>query len=355
MGSRVSRGMEDLTIWKPPLWPSEHTDPETGRILAYQTSGRYQNPWMIDRPSVPSFFWDWFFGPDETRIPSQSALDETLPVKRPVWTSDNFTAKDSRMTWLGHATVLVELEGHSILTDPVFSSRASVVQFAGPKRYREAACKVRELPPLTAVLVSHNHYDHLDIGSVKELVSLQPNLTWFVPEGLGQWMKDNTGAVKVKEMTWWEEVKLDGTNFTVAFTPANHWCKRFINDDNKVLWGSWAVLGQSKRFWFGGDTGYCEVFKQIGEKYGPFDMAAIPIGAYQPNWFMKYQHVHPGEAVEIHKDIRCNKSLGIHWGTFKLTTEFYLEPPSLLSMFLNKSGLESGDFVTTDIGGSIDC
>ena len=137
-----------------------------------------------------------------------------------------------------------------------------------------------------------------------------------------------------------------------------------------MLWGSWAVIGPRTRFWFGGDTGYCEAFKQIGDKYGPFDMAAIPIGAYQPNWFMKYQHVHPGmcyhpksdvgpkiiiagEAVEIHKDIRSNKSIGIHWGTFKLTTENYLEPPSLLTTFLNKSDMDTKEFIAIDIGDSL--
>ena len=122
----------------------------------------------------------------------------------------------------------------------------------------------------------------------------------------------------------------------MVFTPANHWCKRSIADDNKCLWGSWAVIGPNKRFYFAGDTGYCEEFEKIGSQLGPFDMAAIPIGAYQPNWFMKYQHVHPGEAVEIHKDIKSKKSLGIHWGTFMLTTEYYLEPPVLLTSFMNR-------------------
>ena len=346
----------ELDIFYPPPWPSEHTDSE-GRPLAYQEDGRFQNPWMKDRPSPIKFFKSWFFGSDDSNIPSTRLLEETLPVKSPVWLSENFSVSEARLTWLGHATVLAEIDHFTILTDPMFSERASIVQFAGPKRYTAPACKVSELPNITAVVISHNHYDHLDINTVSKLARLQPNIQWFVPAGLGKWMLDNTEArpETVRELTWWQEVELEeagGLRF--VFTPANHWCKRGLSDDNKVLWGSWAVLGPSKRFWFGGDTGYCEAFKHIGDTYGPFDLAAIPIGAYQPNWFMKYQHVHPGEAVEVHKDIQSRKSLGIHWGTFKLTTENYLEPPALLNTFLNRSGLESDVFVTTDIGTSIE-
>jgi len=359
MGAALSPALvpgSDLDTWHPPPWPAEHTDSE-GKVQAYKEGGRYQNPWMNGRPSVASFFFSWFTGPDDSNIPGPAELNETLPVKPPVWLSDpNFTISTARLTWLGHATTLAEVDGSAILTDPVFSARASAVQFAGPKRYTAAACKVKELPPLAAVLVSHNHYDHLDLRSVSRLAELQPNISWFVPSGMAQWLKDNTvvSSEKVHEMTWWQEEQLEGTDIKIVFTPANHWCKRSIADDNQMLWGSFAVIGPTKRFWFGGDTGYCEAFRQIGQKYGPFDMAAIPIGAYQPNWFMKYQHVHPGEAVEIHKDIASKKSLGIHWGTFKLTTENYLEPPALLNSFLNKSGLEGSDFVATDIGGWVE-
>ena len=345
----------ELDTWLSPPWPSQHNDSQ-GRPLAFQEDGRWQNPWMKDRPNPINFFKDWFTGSDDSNIPSPRMLEETLPVKPPIWLSENFTASEARLTWLGHATVLAEIDNFTILTDPMFSQRASLVQFAGPKRYTAPACKVSELPNITAVVISHNHYDHLDLNTVTKLAKLQPNIQWFVPAGMGQWLLDNTEArgEKVRELTWWEEVELEDTGLTFVLTPANHWCKRGLNDDNKVLWGSWAVLGPNTRFWFGGDTGYCEAFKHIGDTYGPFDLAAIPIGAYQPNWFMKYQHVHPGEAVEIHKDIKSRKSLGIHWGTFKLTTENYLEPPALLNTFLNRSGLENDVFVSTDIGASIE-
>jgi len=360
MGSLMSSPnvrAEDLTIWSPDEpWPLEHHD-EEGKALAYKEEGRFMNPWMKDRPSPVSFFASWFFGQDDSNIPSKSKLNETLPVKSPLWMPDpsNFIPARARVTWLGHASVLAEVDGHTVLCDPIFSDRASAVQFAGPKRYTPAPCKVKDLPQISAVVISHNHYDHLDLNTVSSLAKAQPNISWFVPMGVAQWMKDNTVVKedRVKEMTWWQEEELDESQLKIAMTPANHWCKRGVNDDNQMLWGSWAVIGPRTRFWFGGDTGYCEAFKQIGDKYGPFDLAAIPIGAYQPNWFMKYQHVHPGEAVEIHKDIRSNKSIGIHWGTFKLTTENYLEPPSLLTTFLNKSDLDTKEFVAIDIGDSL--
>jgi N-acyl-phosphatidylethanolamine-hydrolysing phospholipase D len=333
MGAMSSRSWTpgaDLANWAPEPWPVDHTD-DRGRAESFQDSAhRWQNPWMAGRPSVASFFYDWFVvGRDESAIPSAAQLDETLPVRRPVWaTESGWSPQQARMTWLGHATVLFELEGSTFLCDPVFSARASAVQLVGPRRYRDAACQARDLPKLTAVLVSHNHYDHLDLNSVKQLVTLQPDISWFVPSGMAEWMRANTGVAegRVKELVWWQEAALageGGTNFTVALTPANHWCKRGVNDDNMVLWGSWTVMGPNKRFWFGGDTGYCEAFAQIGKQYGPFDMAAIPIGAahrvavrtlfhpgaYQPNWFMRYQHVHPGEAVQVHQDVRRWPSL----------------------------------------------
>ena len=168
-------------------------------------------------------------------------------------------------------TILSGVGGERLLKIP---------KYENIKRYTAAACKVKELPPLAAVLISHNHYDHLDLRSVARLAELQPNTSWFVPSGMAKWLIDNTvvSSERVKEMTWWQEEQLEGTDLKIAFTPANHWCKRSIADDNQMLWGSFAVIGPSKRFWFGGDTGYCEAFKKIGEKYGPFDMAAIPIG-----------------------------------------------------------------------------
>lgn len=353
---------DSLDVWNPPPWPQEHCD-DQGRASSFKdpSSGQFVNFWTKDKQGAATFLWRWYTGPDYSAIPRKRHLDDTLPVRPPYWMGSQgevgVAGGRAKMTWIGHATVLAEVDGKNILCDPVFSSRASAVQFAGPARFRDAACQAKHLPKLDAVVISHNHYDHLDLSSVKDIAKKQDHVQWFVPKGLKQWMVDNTQAKaeKVIEMEWWEESKIEGSDVKVAFLPSNHWCKRGPFDDNKVLWGSWAVVGPRTKYWFGGDTAYCEAFKQIGQTYGPFTMAAIPIGAYQPNWFLKHNHVHPLEAVQIHKDINSKKSLGIHWGTFKLTVEHYLEPMTLLNSSLTKEGIEFDKFVTKDIGGTVDC
>lgn len=267
---------------------------------------------------------------DHSSVPgSKEELDKELPVLKPYFIDEPQEAgvreAGLRVTWLGHATVMVEMDELIFLTDPVFSSRASPSQRVGPKRFRRAPCTVSELPPIDAVLISHNHYDHLDYNSVLALNErFGPELRWFVPLGLLDWMQ-KCGCENVIELDWWEENCVPGHDqVTFVFTPSQHWCKRTLMDDNKVLWGSWSVLGPWSRFFFAGDTGYCPAFKEIGKRFGPFDLAAIPIGAYEPRWFMKYQHVDPEEAVRIHIDVQTRKSVAIHWGTFALANEVSL-------------------------------
>lgn len=244
-----------------------------------------------------------------------------MPIQKPIF---NPQPPDSgvNVTWLGHSTTLVQFDNVTLLTDPIFSERASPFQFMGPKRYRNCACNVSELPPIDAVVISHNHYDHLDIDSVKSLNSrFGDKIRWFVPLGLAEWMK-GTGVQNVVELNWWESSSISNkSDVLFVFTPAQHWCKRSLFDDNRVLWGSWSVIGPKHRFFFAGDSGYCHGFKQIGEVYGPFDVAAIPIGAYEPRSFMTPQHVDPKEAVQIHVDIRSKSSVAVHWGTFALAHE----------------------------------
>ncbi|KAK2186151.1 hypothetical protein NP493_212g03042 [Ridgeia piscesae] len=200
-----------------------------------------------------------------------------------------------------------------------------------PKRFRSAACQVDELPEINAVLISHNHYDHLDANSVRTLNGrFGPRLRWYVPLGLKSWMRDMS-CDNVVELDWWEE--------------------DVIPDVPDVLWGGFCVIGRRRRFYFPGDTGYVGVmFKQIGQKYGPFDLAALPIGAYEPRDFMSCQHCDPEEAVLIHKDLRARQSVGIHWGTFTLANEFYVKPPQKLAEALRKHNLTKKDFFTMNLG-----
>nr|XP_006013704.1 PREDICTED: N-acyl-phosphatidylethanolamine-hydrolyzing phospholipase D [Latimeria chalumnae] len=258
-----------------------------------------------------------------------------------------------RVTWLGHACVMVEMDELIFLTDPIFSQRASPVQFVGPKRYRGPPCTIAQLPKIDAVVISHSHYDHLDCNTVISLNErFGSDLRWFVPLGLLDWMQKR-GCENVIELDWWEENCVPGHDeVTFVFTPSQHWCKRTVADDNKVLWGSWSILGPWNRFFFAGDTGYCTAFEQIGKRYGPFDLAAIPIGAYEPRWFMKFQHVDPEEAVRIHIAVQAKRSVAIHWGTFALANEYYLDPPVKLNEALESYGLKPEDFFVLKHGES---
>lgn len=229
----------------------------------------------------------------------------------------------------------------------------------GPRRYRPPACDVSQLPEdLDAVVISHSHYDHLDRTSCLALNErFGSQLHWFVPAGLASWVRGNAGVdpENIHEMVWWQQETHPRTNATITFTPANHWTRRGLFDRNKVLWGSWAVVDDSgKSFWFAGDTAYADVFQQIGNRFGGFDLAAIPIGAFKPRLIMRNSHVDPAEAVAIHRDVRARRSLGVHWGTFKLSLEHFLEPRAALKEALNMSGLDYGTaFAAVDIGQTV--
>ncbi|NWV90892.1 NAPEP phospholipase, partial [Machaerirhynchus nigripectus] len=313
--------------------------------------GRFVNPWPTWKSPTLSNILKWsLMEKDNSNVPrSKQELDKELPVLQPyfVQTPEDAgkTGAGMRVTWLGHATVMVEMDELVFLTDPIFSQRASPIQLLGPKRFRGPPCTVAQLPKIDAVLISHTHYDHLDYNTVASLNErFGSELRWFVPLGLLQWMQ-RCGCENVIELDWWEENCVPGHDaVTFVFTPSQHWCKRTVTDDNKVLWGSWSVLGPWNRFFFAGDTGYCFAFEQIGKRFGPFDLAAIPIGAYEPRWFMKYQHVDPEEAVRIHIDVQAKKSVAIHWGTFALANEYYLDPPVKLNEALERYGLKKDDF-----------
>ncbi|XP_014850009.1 PREDICTED: N-acyl-phosphatidylethanolamine-hydrolyzing phospholipase D-like isoform X3 [Poecilia mexicana] len=318
--------------------------------------GRWTNPWPTWRfPSYSMLFRFLVLDKNHSSVPtSKEVLDIELPVLEPYFVQ-NPEALDSpagmRVTWLGHATVLVEMEGVNILTDPIFSQRASFLQFMGPKQYRGPPCTVEQLPRIDAVLISHSHYDHLDAGSVASLnARFGGELRWFVPLGLMDWLA-KMGCENVMELDWWEENCVPGhDNVTFVCTPSQHWSKRTAWDDNRSLWSSWSVLGPNHRFFFAGDTGYCPSFQEIGRRFGPFDLAAIPIGAYLPRDVMKGQHVDPEEAVQIHQDLQAKQSVAIHWGTFAY--EYYLEPPVRLREALEQRGLKPESFFTLRHGES---
>ncbi|XP_015786096.1 N-acyl-phosphatidylethanolamine-hydrolyzing phospholipase D isoform X2 [Tetranychus urticae] len=319
-----------------------------------RVDGRYKNPWDTWNENAfrVTSLMRFGFSRDNSNVPNQKELDKLLPIEKPVFQDENSNNNGVRITWIGHSTIVAQFDNFNVITDPIFSSRASPSQFFGPKRYRNPPCTINDLPAtLNAVVISHNHYDHLDVASVTSLNERYgTSLSWYVPMGLKSWF-NSIGIKHAVEMDWWDEICYNGS-ITIAFTPAQHWSKRGISDDFLSLWGSWTFVGPTQRFFFTGDTGYCPAFKEIGAVYGPFTVAAIPIGAYEPRWFMKPQHVDPEEAVLIHQDLKARASVAIHWGTFALANEFFLDPPLKLKSTLEKLNLSGSEFITLKHGES---
>jgi L-ascorbate metabolism protein UlaG (beta-lactamase superfamily) len=249
--------------------------------------------------------------------------------------------------WIGHATYLINNGDITILTDPIFSKRASPIGFAGPKRMIPPAMNLQDLPKIDIVVVSHNHYDHLDIWSLKKLFKLNSETIFLVPTGDKKRLV-KAGIRNVVEMNWWDIFRISNTEF--HFTPVQHWSKRGLFDRNKSLWGGWFIKSNDLSLYHAGDTGYSSDFKTTYERLGAPDYSFIPIGAYDPRWFMKDSHVNPEEAVQIALDLKTPYSFGMHWGTFTLTDEPVLEPPARLKEALEKQNLESDFFISPKPG-----
>jgi N-acyl-phosphatidylethanolamine-hydrolysing phospholipase D len=261
------------------------------------------------------------------------------------------------ITWIGHATMLMQANGLNVLTDPIFSERASPIQSLGPKRAQALGLSLDQLPPIDVVLFSHNHYDHLDKNSVLSLANRAQAATLFiVPLGVKA-LFDDLGINNVKELDWWDSVNVKGVEFN--FTPVQHWSARGLGDRSQTLWGGWAVFGPAMHWYFSGDTGYSQDFadtqkrfadRQTPAKGGGFDLALIAVGAYEPRWFMKDQHVNPAEAVQIHLDLKAKRSVGVHWGTFNLTDEPLDHPPKDLAVAVKERELAADAFTVMAVG-----
>jgi L-ascorbate metabolism protein UlaG (beta-lactamase superfamily) len=258
------------------------------------------------------------------------------------------TPKKALVTWIGHASALVQMGGFNILTDPIFSDRASPVQFAGPKRFQAPGLSLAQLPRIDAVVISHNHYDHLDLDSVRMLAALPDAPVFYVPLGVDTWFAANVPNAKVFKSDWQDKHVLSKPqgNLTLHFLPIQHWSSRTPFDRSATLWGSWALLAGDKAVWFSGDLGYSQDTANIGKQFPRgFDLSLIAVGAYEPRWFMKGQHINPDEAVTIHREIGSRKSVGIHWGTFVLTDEPLDQPIADLVAAKKAQSLDDNAFI----------
>lgn len=266
-------------------------------------------------------------------------------------------------TWIGHSTVLLQTNGLALLTDPIFSERCSPLSFAGPKRRQSAAIEIARLPRIDAVMVSHDHYDHLDERSVKALARQRGGPPLFiVPLGLGAWMSKR--GIPAIELDWWDSQSIPtrAGPLDIMLAPAAHWSGRSPGARHQTLWGSFCVLAPDTHAYFAGDTAYSPHFSLIREKLAPrqtpslgggFDLCLLPIGSYEPRWFMKRQHIDPAEAAMAHAELGSKQSLAIHWGTFALSDESLDEPPRRLAIELARAGIPMERFLHIPIGGSV--
>ncbi|MFE1553020.1 MBL fold metallo-hydrolase [Streptomyces sp. NPDC058718] len=247
------------------------------------------------------------------------------------------------VTWAGHASWILRLGGLTVLTDPVWSRRI----FGTPARLTPVGVRWEDLPPVDAVVISHNHFDHLDAPTLRRLPRHTPV---FVPAGLGRWFS-RRGFGRVTELDWWEAAELDGVRFD--FVPAHHWSKRTLLDTCRSLWGGWVLTDPSgRRVHFAGDTGYGHWFAEIGRRFPGIDLSLLPIGAYDPRWWLSDVHTDPEEAVRAHQDLGARRMAPMHWATFVLSSEPVLEPLTRVRAAWDKAGLPREDLWDLPVGAS---
>ena len=287
-------------------------------------------------------FWDvikWKFTADTVK------WDENVPNK--IYPAPVLTPEDkATVTFINHATLLIQLENLTILTDPIFAERASPFKFWGPIRARAPGLELDSLPPIDVVIISHNHYDHMDLESLKRIDGKYHPL-FLVPKGDEKLLKEE-GLQNVHEMDWWDVQVVKGTN--IHFTPSQHWSARGLFDRYESLWGAYYIEHKNLKVYFAGDTGYGPHFKQTKEKLSAPDLALIPIGAYEPRWFMKLHHLNPEDAVMAHLDLEAKYSMAMHFGTFQLTDEGREQPIQELEIALTKKDVDPDHFMVLDQG-----
>ncbi len=254
------------------------------------------------------------------------------------------------ITFINHATKFIQLQHINIITDPIFSERASPFSWIGPLRYRQAGADISELPKTNVVVISHNHYDHLDLPTLVKLHKRDEPL-FVVPLG-NKKLLVKEGLTNVIELDWWQSFSVGGST-KITLVPMQHWSARSLFDRSETLWGGYVIESSGLKILFCGDTGYNDHFKQIEKKFGSMHLSIIPIGAYEPRWFMKGSHLNPEDAVQAHVDLKSKLSIGTHYGTFQLSNEGMDDPINDLKNSLEKFNVSSNHFLAPKNGQTI--
>lgn len=316
-----------------------------------KTGKGYKNPY--EKTLRRSFFhWLFFvmgFYEDKNPRPNIPAHFQYPQVDQKV------DPNQPKITWVNHSTFLIEVNGLKILTDPIWSKRCSPFQFIGPKRNHAPGILLERLPKIDLILISHNHYDHLDKPTVKKLHKKFPDISWISPKGTTKWF-NRLGIKNVMEFDWWDQKKLDNYALSITAVPAQHFSGRHPFDVNKTPWLGYILEFQkhNKTLYFAGDTGYNNIhFNEIGEKFKSIDLSIIPIGAYTPKKFMHSVHTSPHEAVHIHREVNSKLSVGSHFLTFPLSKEKKGQPPYDLYLAMEEAELDHNTFRVLQPGQTI--
>jgi N-acyl-phosphatidylethanolamine-hydrolysing phospholipase D len=312
--------------------------PEAASLYApHHGEGGYFTPWGGDDARGLGAFLRWQFSRNPyggmPREPAPRVANDGASLARPL------PLAAAEITWVGHATFAVHDGRGVFLTDPHFGERALL-----PARLVPPGVPLAAIPRGAFAVVSHNHYDHLDAFTVD---ALPADFAWFVPRGLADWFRAR-GRENVVELDWWQSARRGP--FTITCLPSQHWSKRIEQSTNESLWCAWLIDSGEHRYFFAGDTGYFHGFAEVGRRFGPIDAALLPIGGYEPRWFMDFQHMDPAQALRAFRDLRARTLFPMHWGTFELTDEPPDEAPRELKRRLPSSGVREEEIALLAVG-----
>ena len=317
----------------------------TNKPYHHLDNGKFRNPEGSPIRSE-NVKWSYSTFNKEKKKLDMTVPDEHVIKKNLVLEKLNSIQNNDYIGWIGHATFLIKLGNTTIITDPVFSKNAGPLIF-GPKRYTEPALNLNELPKIDLFLLTHNHYDHQDMGTIRKFPYKDTKV--FTALKLGKYFTKHHFK-NVQELDWYQEVKFN--DLKITFLPAVHWSKRSLTDTNKTLWGSFLIEYAGKKIFFACDTGYGNIYKKIGKEFGPIDLTMINIGAYdfRPMFEKSIYHTSPEEALQAAQDLKSKKVLGTHWGTFVLSLEPIMEPPKRFKDNAEKFGFKRDDALIFKIG-----